>query len=489
MAGIPKVKITFDADFEDLKKGIKGGQDEISSFGDRVSDFGKKAAVGFAVAATAAAVYATKLAVDGVKAAIEDEAAQIRLANSLENATGATNDQIKAVEDNILKMSLATGVSDDKLRPALSRLAFSTNDVTKAQDLLTLALDISQATGKDLSGVSNALAKAYDGNNTALGKLGVGLSTTELKSMSFQDVTTKLSDLFGGAAAANAETYQGKIARLKIGFDEAKESIGTALLPTIGKLIDYVNKEVVPAFGAFADGLNGKEGISEGFTNTQKVAYTFGTSVRNLGKSFEGLFSVFNDDANTGESSGLAKLIGWLDTIIKFLDKIVKLASFTFGVLGAIIDPKKWGMSGTELAGSLITPSNASSSGVGSGGGYLGSVFVAPRIATPTFNPSTGGGAAGGGGGSTMGGGLASAAAGASSVSMDIGVGGISGYAAAINRDSNLGTGNQGVAPTVNNITVNGAIDAEGTARQIVSLLNDSYYRGTGGASQFVLVS
>jgi hypothetical protein len=33
------------------------------------------------------------------------------------------------------------------------------------------------------------------------------------------------------------------------------------------------------------------------------------------------------------------------------------------------------------------------------------------------------------------------------------------------------------------NITVNGAIDAEGTARTIVETLNDSFFRGTGGAS------
>ena len=36
------------------------------------------------------------------------------------------------------------------------------------------------------------------------------------------------------------------------------------------------------------------------------------------------------------------------------------------------------------------------------------------------------------------------------------------------------------------NITVNGAIDAEGTARTIVNVLNNSYYRGTGGATALV---
>ena len=150
MAGIPKVKITFDADFEDLKKGIKGSQAEVETFADKVGDFGKKASIAFAAAAAAAAAYAIKIGIDGVKAAIEDEASQNKLALALENATGATNAQIAATEASILKMSLATGVADDKLRPALQRLAISTGDISKAQDLLTVALDVATATGKPL---------------------------------------------------------------------------------------------------------------------------------------------------------------------------------------------------------------------------------------------------------------------------------------------------------------------------------------------------
>ena len=40
-------------------------------------------------------------------------------------------------------------------------------------------------------------------------------------------------------------------------------------------------------------------------------------------------------------------------------------------------------------------------------------------------------------------------------------------------------------AASVINVTVNGAIDKEGTARTIVDTLNNSFYRGTGGASNF----
>jgi hypothetical protein len=188
------------ADIDNLQKGLKKADTEIETFGDKVGAFGKKAAAAFAVAAAAAVAYGTKLAVDGVKAAIEDEQAQLRLASALRTATGATEGQIKATEDFILQTSLATGVADDALRPAMQRLAVSTKDTGEAQRLLSLALDISKGKGIELETVANALGRAQDGNTTALGRLGLGLSKAELATLSFTEVQTKLSDLITAAA-------------------------------------------------------------------------------------------------------------------------------------------------------------------------------------------------------------------------------------------------------------------------------------------------
>ena len=228
------------ADIDGLQKGLKQADKEIQGFGDKANDFGKKVGAAFAVATAAAAAYATKLAIDGVKSAIEDEAAQLRLASALKTATGATDAQIKATEDYISQTSLAVGIADDELRPAFQRLSVATGDVTKSQDLLNLAIDISKGTGKDLGAVTEALSKAYNGQDTQLAKLGIGITAAQAKTMSFKDETKLLSDLYGGAASRNAETFQGRIDRLKIGFDEAKEAVGFALLPIIERLIGYI---------------------------------------------------------------------------------------------------------------------------------------------------------------------------------------------------------------------------------------------------------
>lgn len=276
------LKLSILADVDDLKKKLGEADNAVETNSNKISEFGKKAAAAFAVAAVAAAAYGTKLAIDGVKAAIEDEAAQLRLANALRTATGATDDQIKATEDMILKTSLATGVADEQLRPAFQRLAVSTKDTVEAQKLLNLALDISKGKGIELETVANALGRAQDGNTTALGRLGLGLSKAELSTLSFTEVQSKLSDLYGGAAAANAETFQGKIDRLKVGFDEAKESLGVALLPAVEKFITFLNDTGIPTLNAFIAGLTGTGGMSDALTQTEKNAVGFGKGISTL---------------------------------------------------------------------------------------------------------------------------------------------------------------------------------------------------------------
>ena len=246
MAGSRTLKLSILADVDDLKKKLDTGSKEVEGFGGKLEKFGKVAAAAFAAAAAAAAAYAVKLAVDGVKAAIEDEAAQERLANALRNVTNATDAQIAAVEEQITKMSLAFGVADDALRPAFQRLATATGDLGQAQKALGLALDISAATGKNLDAVANSLGKAYEGNTSALARLGVGLSAAEIKSLGLDGTMKQLAQTFEGAATNQANTLAGQLQRLKILFLETQESVGQSLLPAVKDFIDYITNRLIP---------------------------------------------------------------------------------------------------------------------------------------------------------------------------------------------------------------------------------------------------
>jgi len=289
------LKLSILADVDDLKKKLGEADNAVESNASKISEFGKKAAAAFAVAAAAAVAYGTKLAIDGVKSAIEDEQAQLRLAAALKTATGATDDQIKATEAYILKTSLATGVADDQLRPAFQRLAVSTKDVNEAQRLLNLSLDIAKGRGLELETVANALGRAQDGNTTALGRLGLGLSKSELATLSFTEVQQKLSDLYGGAAAANAETFQGKIDRLKVGFDEAKESLGVALLPQVERFIGFLNNTGIPTLNAFIAGLTGDQGLSAGLQESQRSAESLGKGISAVAGIIQGFITFLRE--------------------------------------------------------------------------------------------------------------------------------------------------------------------------------------------------
>jgi len=345
------LKLSILADVDDLKKKLGEADNAVETNSEKISAFGKKAAAAFAVAAAAAVAYGTKLAVDGVKAAIEDEAAQLRLANALRTATGATEGQIKATEDFILKTSLATGVADDSLRPAMQRLAVSTKDTGEAQRLLSLALDISKGKGIELETVANALGRAQDGNTTALGRLGLGLSKAELSTLSFTEVQAKLSELYGGAAAANAETFQGKIDRLKVGFDEAKESLGTALLPQVEKFITFLNNVGVPTLNAFIAGLTGDEGLNAALNESQKGAASFGNTIRVVAGIISGFITFIR------EAIGL---------LVEFANQAIRLVNIIKpgADVGYIPNP--------SLTGSMLGQTNRSSlpnGGYTTGGG------------------------------------------------------------------------------------------------------------------------
>lgn len=453
------LKLSILADVDQLKKSLNTANNDVEGSSNKLADFGKKAGLAFAAAAAAAGAYAVKLAVDGVKAAIEDEAAQVRLATSLKNATGATNEMIASVEQQILKQSIATGVADEKLRPALSRLALSTNDVTKAQDLLTLALDISQATGKGLDSVANALGKAYDGNTAALGKLGIGLSAAELKAMSFTDVQTKLSDLFGGAAAANSQTFAGRMQILKVTFDEAKESVGAKLLPIIQKLVEFVVNQVVPALGKFADFFrpitdaikDNKEEFTTFINFVQKyvvpvLVNVLGTAFKVVGNIAGGVINVIGAVIG-GLNNLIAGAVSGINALIRLYNSVPFLPNVSQISAPSINIP------------TVSVPNITATTNV-------------PTISVPVISSGT----------ASSGGGVAAAASGAAMATP---------FSTGITQSQAIRRAQAAESSMSNNInlTVNGAIDAEGTARTIVNVLNDSFFRGTGGGSAIQLAA
>ena len=134
------------------------------------------------------------------------------------------------INEFIDKLELATGVAGDKLTNAFISLSQATGDATTAQKILSTALDVSLGTGKDLNTITNALQRAYKGETTALARLRIGYTTTELKGRKFEDVIKDLQERFDGAAGKATDTFAGKMARLSAAVEQAKEAFGEGLV-------------------------------------------------------------------------------------------------------------------------------------------------------------------------------------------------------------------------------------------------------------------
>lgn len=486
MAGTRSLTLKLLADVDNFTKNLKGADNEVKGFGDKVGAFGKKAGLAFAAAGAAAAAYAGKLLVDGVKAAIEDEAAQAKLATTLANVTGATDKQIAAVESQILKTSLLTGLTDDELRPSFERFVRATGDSDAALKLQATAIDVAAGSGKSLEAVTNAMAKAAEGNTASLVKLGVGLTAAQLKTMSLDEITLALADTFGGQAAVKADTFAGKMDRLQVAFNEGKETVGAFVLDAITPMVTAFVDHVIPVIQKLAEELGPK--LTPVFTAltgyirdyvlpTFRSIYLFidqfiVPALKSiLVPAIDALRSAFTKvtDKIKGNEAELKPLLEAFKAVAAFVRDFLAPTigiqlKITFTVLGIAIG---------AVIDYFVT---------------LVNVITKAYNAIKTFvnfiknNPVTNfiGGAVdfAFGGGKAMGGPVN---AGTSYVVGERGpelfMPNTSGTIVPNNR-----LGGQG---TVINLTVNGAIDGESTARQIVRILNDSQARGTLGSAAF----
>jgi hypothetical protein len=462
MAGIPKVKITFDADFDELKRGVKGAEAEVQGFGDKVGKFGKMAGAAFAVAGAAALAYGAVLLKQGVESAIADEQAQAKLATTLQNVTNATDAQIAAVENQILQTSLLTGLTDDQLRPSFERFVRATKDSDEALKLQKVAVDVAAGSGKSLEAVTNAMARAAEGNTTALGKLGVGLTAAQLKTMSMDEVTKSLSQTFGGQASIQADTFAGKMARLRVAFDEGKETIGSFVLDALTPMINTVVNTVIPAVAGFIDSVGGKDGLTNAFkTYIDLIKNIFQPILEGFKFAFDQIKNAVI--ANKEEFTALFKFLK--DFVAPLLGGVLKLAVEGIGIaLGVVINVVG------NLIGGFQTLFGIVKNVVGAIQSLINLVARNPIVSgiSGAISSAFGGFRAAGG----------AVTAGKSYVVGERG--------AEMFVPSSNGTivPNGGMGSTIN-LTVNGAIDAEGTARTIIDVLNRSSSRGTLGAGKF----
>lgn len=186
------------------------------------------------IGVTFSAAALVNFAKQSIKAFEDDEKAARRLTQTLSNMGLAFEDP--RMKTFISNLEATSGVLDDQLRPAMQSLLTTTGSVTKAQELLTLALDVAAGSGEDVVSVAQDLSKAYVGQTKSLTKYNLGLTRAELQTKSFAEIQAILNKQFGGQNAALLDTYSGKVSLLKVAYANLQETVGKSLVDAFSLL-------------------------------------------------------------------------------------------------------------------------------------------------------------------------------------------------------------------------------------------------------------
>ena len=330
------IPIITDFDSRGIKKAEKAFG-EIEKAGAKVGTSLKNALLPVGLALGGLAVAGAKFAM----AAAEDQKSAALLARQLKVTTRATDAQVKATEDFVLQMSLANGVADDELRPSLSKLVRGTKDITKAQKLLALSLDVSRGSGKSLSQVTDSISKALGGNMGALARLSPEVKQMVKDQKSLDEILQALGKTYAGSAATAADTFQGRMDRLKVAINETKESIGYALLPIFEKMVAFIQSRILPVIQKFVDSV-GEKGLAKTLKETSGQIFNwyreadgatgatldFAAAIVVLGAAFKGLAFI----------SGIASTLSAISTAVGGLGTVsAGIGAAGLGTLAAVL--------------------------------------------------------------------------------------------------------------------------------------------------------
>jgi hypothetical protein len=549
MAGIPKVKISFDADYSELKKGVKGAQGEVESFSSKVADFGKKAAAAFAVAAVAAGAMAVKIGKEAITAASD-------LAETVSKVGVLFGDSAKQVEAFAETAAVKLGQSKQQALNAAATFAtfgkaagLAGDDLAKfSTDFVGLASDLASFNNTSPEQAINAIGAALRGESEPLRAYGVLLDDASLRQAALElgIVSTTKNALTPQQKVLAAQkliyeqtgSAQGDFARTSDGLansqrilsariENVKTTLGEALLPIALKVSEFVSTKLLPIIEKLASGFDSGTGQSllgkiSNVINYLKdffepiwesVVSAFGRvrdAIRDNSDRFGNLFSTLQEigswvikyiipifktqltGAITVASTAISVAIKAIVPIIEFVTGAVKgLINFVIDGINLLIKgynafARLTGRDQIGLIGKIGEKTLTGSNVVPSGS--LPSGITAPaKVNTGVTTRTTGA--------VTTATGAASAAAGAATKAVEKLAPTLIEKVTQENFLKYLQPGNTDVAAFRMkdniNITVNGALDPIQTARQIATILNDEASRSgtfTGlGVSRFNL--
>jgi hypothetical protein len=188
---------------------------------------------------------------DSITEAANAETVNIRLAAAL-RATGRDT-QISAYQFDLMATSLA-GISafdDESIKSAFQVLAqFPSIPTGSIESITKAAMDLSAAMGGNLASNAETIGRALEtgliprtwGFNDALKEQFKAQMDAGDSAAALTTIMDGLNARYGGQYTAQISTYNGQTMMLKNNWDDLKENIGNAYLPSLTSMFEWVNK-------------------------------------------------------------------------------------------------------------------------------------------------------------------------------------------------------------------------------------------------------
>lgn len=173
------------------------------------------------------------------RAAAVQERAETKLATTLTNLTGATQEQINALKAQAAALQQVTGYGDEQTISAQAMLGTFRLNAEQIQQLTPRLLDMAEASRKagnenvDLETISIALGKAFTSGIGSLSRYGVAMTDAQKEAFKLADqqekvriLTEVLDGNFKGLAAAVGDTYEGALRKSDAAQGDFYETLG-----------------------------------------------------------------------------------------------------------------------------------------------------------------------------------------------------------------------------------------------------------------------
>lgn len=354
----------------------------------------------------------TAVGITSVEALDKVEKAQANLEVAVKN-TGVAYETAKPYIDSHAKSMIALGFTYDDTYAALAKMTAASGSPKVALESLTVAADLARAKSMSLADAGTLVARASIGQAKGLGDLGIALGKTLPKGASMAQIFKAIEDRVGGSAQAFKGTLAGGIAVAKANFQALEVEIGTALVPSLIKVTDWITNKGIPKFREFFDFVKTNKGIFEGLAATMASIWAVNkisagvtatvAAINTIKKAYEGLRLVLITTgiaeayATAGVSVGAATTalaaVGGIAALVYGTSKIPDLTQSVIGdryginIASAKPTGAAWSQSIEQANAIPIKPSTTGSGTIpGSiAGKGVQKITVTPK-ATPTVN-------------------------------------------------------------------------------------------------------